>query len=83
MIGRKPILTIGFGTMSECSRNRVPKPPQKSTTFIVAFRLRFAYQYDLTRGRMRIAVTSTVRGNRTAAITISATSSGWISNSGA
>jgi hypothetical protein len=29
------MLTIGFGTVSECSRSRVPKPPQNSTTFIV------------------------------------------------
>jgi hypothetical protein len=28
--------TIGFGRASEYSRIRIPKPPQKSTTFIVA-----------------------------------------------
>src|SRR5882724_2750211 len=35
MIGRCPIFTIGFGTVSEYSRRRVPRPPQKSTTFMV------------------------------------------------
>src|SRR6266404_782302 len=29
------MLTIGFGTVSEYSRSRVPRPPQKRTTFIV------------------------------------------------
>src|SRR6476620_836338 len=28
------MFTKGFGMVSECSRRRVPKPPQKSTTFI-------------------------------------------------
>src|SRR2546427_9589588 len=28
------MLTIGFGTVSEYSSNRVPRPPQKRTTFI-------------------------------------------------
>src|SRR6476660_2399160 len=28
------MLTSGFGIVSECSRRRVPRPPQKSTTFI-------------------------------------------------
>ena len=35
MIGRMPMLTSGFGMVSECSRRRVPRPPQNSTTFIV------------------------------------------------
>src|SRR5437773_944027 len=30
------MLTIGFGTVSEYSRNRVPRPPQNRTTFIPA-----------------------------------------------
>src|SRR6185436_6984105 len=34
MMGRTPTLTSGFGTVSECSRRRVPSPPQKSTTFM-------------------------------------------------
>src|SRR6202453_2176516 len=34
MIGRYPMFTSGFGIVSECSRSRVPSPPQKSTTFI-------------------------------------------------
>src|SRR6476660_5438108 len=29
------MLTIGFGMVSEYSRNRVPSPPQKSTTFMI------------------------------------------------
>src|SRR5262249_44552767 len=33
-IGRTPTLTSGFGTVSECSRRRVPRPPQKRTTFM-------------------------------------------------
>src|SRR5262245_26159805 len=33
MMGRLPILTSGFGMVSECSRRRVPNPPQNSTTF--------------------------------------------------
>src|SRR6185437_9090840 len=37
MIGRGPILTRDFGTVSECSRSRVPRPPQKSTTFIAYY----------------------------------------------
>src|SRR5688572_16754806 len=28
------MFTSGFGMVSECSRSRVPRPPQKSTTFI-------------------------------------------------
>src|SRR4051794_15392381 len=28
------MFTSGLGMVSECSRSRVPKPPQKSTTFI-------------------------------------------------
>src|ERR1043165_2604216 len=28
------MFTRGLGMVSECSRSRVPKPPQKSTTFI-------------------------------------------------
>ena len=36
MIGRQPIWTIGFGTVPEYSRSRVPRPPQKRTTFIVS-----------------------------------------------
>src|SRR6266403_5582247 len=35
MIGRGPMFTIGFGTVSEYSRRRVPRPPQKRTTFMV------------------------------------------------
>src|SRR5580704_2786905 len=34
MMGRVPMLTSDFGTVSECSRNRVPRPPQNSTTFM-------------------------------------------------
>src|SRR5262249_51377685 len=33
-IGRSPIGTIGLGRNSVSSRRRVPKPPQKITTFI-------------------------------------------------
>src|SRR5262245_20169445 len=33
-IGRYPMFTIGLGIVSENSRNRVPCPPQKRTTFI-------------------------------------------------
>src|SRR4051812_19140927 len=33
-IGWLPIGTIGFGTRSEASRMRKPRPPQKRTTFI-------------------------------------------------
>src|SRR5262245_47111318 len=29
------MLTIGFGTLSEESRSRIPNPPQKSTTFMI------------------------------------------------
>ena len=29
-----PMLTMGLGTFSSCSRRRVPRPPAKSTTFI-------------------------------------------------
>src|SRR3989344_1386045 len=29
------MLTIGFGTVSEYSRSRVPRPPQNRTTFIL------------------------------------------------
>src|SRR2546422_2465074 len=36
IIGRYPILTIGFGIVSEYSRSRVPRPPQKITTFMPA-----------------------------------------------
>src|SRR4249920_153356 len=35
MIGRMPTLTSGFGIVSECSRKRVPRPPQNSTTFMM------------------------------------------------
>src|SRR3990167_10496042 len=34
-IGRMPTLTKGLGIVSECSRRRVPSPPQNSTTFIL------------------------------------------------
>src|SRR5689334_16633079 len=34
-IGRVPSITRGFGNVSEYSRIRMPKPPQKRTTFIV------------------------------------------------
>src|SRR5215469_11375253 len=37
MIGLGPMFTSDFGTVSECSRRRVPRPPQKSTTFIVFY----------------------------------------------
>src|SRR5438105_4267356 len=33
-IGRYPIVTMGLGTFSPASRIRIPRPPQKSTTFI-------------------------------------------------
>src|SRR5689334_10176007 len=33
-IGRPPISTIGFGRNSVSSRNRVPSPPHRMTTFI-------------------------------------------------
>src|SRR5215510_652844 len=33
-IGRYPMFTIGLGIVSENSRNRIPWPPQKRTTFI-------------------------------------------------
>jgi hypothetical protein len=33
------MFTIGFGIVSEYSLSRVPSPPQKSTTFMVPFRL--------------------------------------------
>src|ERR1700730_1714737 len=31
------MLTSGFGIVSECSRKRVPSPPQNSTTFMAAY----------------------------------------------
>src|SRR6185312_3218444 len=34
MMGRYPTLTSDLGIVSECSRNRVPRPPQNRTTFI-------------------------------------------------
>src|SRR4051812_3477524 len=34
-IGRYPIETMGFGTLSPASRILIPRPPQNSTTFIV------------------------------------------------
>jgi hypothetical protein len=42
MIGRMPMFTNGFGIVSECSRNRVPRPPQNNTTFINCSLLPFA-----------------------------------------
>src|SRR4051812_16201430 len=36
MIGRYPIGTMGFGTVSEYSRMRIPSPPQNRTTFIAS-----------------------------------------------
>src|SRR2546423_11900004 len=33
-IGRYPMGTIGLGVFSAYSRNRIPRPPQKRTTFI-------------------------------------------------
>ena len=47
-MGRYPMGTIGLGTLSEYSRSRKPRPPQKSTTFIAhasagfAIRIRIA-----------------------------------------
>src|SRR5438309_2958876 len=32
--GRYPIGTMGFGTLSAYSRNRIPSPPQNITTFM-------------------------------------------------
>src|SRR6185436_20511681 len=39
-MGRMPMLTSGLGMVSECSRKRVPNPPQNKTTFIPSLRRR-------------------------------------------
>src|SRR4029077_11067590 len=51
--GRYPIGTIGLGTISEYSRMRVPRPPQKSTTFIIVF-LVLRFVSDLVGAPLRI-----------------------------
>ena len=51
MIGLTPRFTSGFGTVSECSRRRVPRPPQNRTTFIKELLRPSVSHFDAVVGR--------------------------------